>query len=123
MQGANLKKISCFNGFYSGHEKQMKLISNGHEWNYWVPKTDWCIDLGPTHTWCEYEENWLKISLVSRMHTRKMKLPPSGHRWNQSASIGVWILVQGKYDLNINKIGQELWCVQHTQKIYVEAAV
>ena len=27
---------------------------------------DWCLDLGPTHIWCVYEENWWKNQVELR---------------------------------------------------------
>ena len=42
----------------------------GHKWNRSVPKIDWHLKLGPTHIWCKYEENRLKLRSLWSAHKK-----------------------------------------------------
>ena len=85
-----------------------------------MPIIDWHIDLGPTHIWCEYEEN------------QSLECPQENNFWpplvatsgmtELPKSIGVYTLVQKTCDPNLKMIGRELQVVERTQEISAVAA-
>ena len=60
-------------------------VPSGHQWNPRALKINRCLDLGPTHICCGYEEMGLK-TLVSGLHARKTLLAPWCCRHENSCS-------------------------------------